>query len=552
MPNPRAKFRELPVDQQLTIARRFLSAARFAGGSYDAVEGQTSRQRAPSIIELGNEDDILTPYKRGKLTNLMRQQLRNAPMALAVTQQRRVNVVGLCGGKLTLTAPGDEFAESNKAWQDWFNTDWAPQAEFTDELHFNELLKLDLATEDSTGDLVLMFDDGPLGDTGRIRAFETDEIANLKPSEFKVRFAGLGYTQSQGRIYDRLGRAVGVVVSAAQRGLTEFDHGKCFVLTRDMSTDKRDCHWIFRKRNFRFNQGRGVSPSSATAAPLTDIYEVTASETQATKINSKLFGQILDSSELPEGSTVPPEYRPTESDPNGETALTDEEAAELPAELADDSPPAVTFEQFDAIGAFYDLMPPKLKMELMDTKRPNLNIVGFIDFLSGQVTTPFGLSRLYASLTPDTSYTAFRGAQCLSQPSFEEASKDLERGTCDWAVRNAIRWGQRTGRLDAPVAMTLHPRWYKYCTWQWPTMPEVNVVDAATALQKQLANFETNYRERFGAKWQEKLQQGFDEVAFFRSAKVLHPAEQTVSGGVAAPAGQSPTTRGSDNETPKV
>ena len=40
---------------------------------------------------------------------------------------------------------------------------------------------------DQSGGLVLMFDDGKLADSGRIRAFESDEIANLKAAVFKER-----------------------------------------------------------------------------------------------------------------------------------------------------------------------------------------------------------------------------------------------------------------------------------------------------------------------------------------------------------------------------
>ena len=35
--------------------------------------------------------------------------------------------------------------------------------------------------------------------------------AILKKSDFETKFTGKGYTQSQGRVYDRFGRAVGVI-----------------------------------------------------------------------------------------------------------------------------------------------------------------------------------------------------------------------------------------------------------------------------------------------------------------------------------------------------
>lgn len=543
-------FRNLNRSQKLAVARRVASAFSM-GGKYDAVEGETAAQRAPALIELFGEDSILTPTQRYKLTNLARQQMRNSPIARTIDQQRRVNVVGLKGGKLTLTFPRD-YEASAKAWQDWFNFIWARQAEFTDGLHFNEVLKLALSSGDNSGDVALMFDDGLLDDTGRIRAFESDEIANMKPSTFEARFKGRGWKQSQGRIYDRFGRAIGLIVSSSQRGMMEFDDGKFFVLTADPMKDRTDNFWIALRRAWRFNQGRGVSPSAAAMNTLIDLHNITANETQAANLNAKLFGQIIDSSEGEEEEDVPDAFDPNADVPDEDgdgNPLTDDEKTELAEanELAKE-PPEITFESMKAIGAMFDLMPPKLKLELLDTKRPNPNLQKFIDWLSGTVSGVYGLGRVYATLNPEASYTAFRGAQCLSWPSIEEAQKDLERGVCDWAARNAFRWAARTGGVDV-AKYALPEGWQNMFAWSWPEMREVNEVDAETAKEKKLSNRTTNYRKLLGPAWKEELRQSFDEEDFFKEEGHIHPAQRVTGGTVAGTETTDKTKKGGDGDT---
>ena len=231
------KFRDLKRDQQLNVARLIAGTARalvrlaHGGGGYEAVEAPTSKQRKPAFVELTGEDGILSASKRGKLTDLSRQAMRNGPERRAIDQQRRVNIVGTLGGKLTCNFPGGE------ACAKWFNSTWAPHAGFVNDTHFNNILKLVVQAIDTDGDCVLVFDDGfitgGLG-TGRVRAFETDEIASLDEKDFKA-LVGAGHTQSQGVVFDPLGAFCGVIVSTSQRGRQTFTakDGAAWYLRRD-------------------------------------------------------------------------------------------------------------------------------------------------------------------------------------------------------------------------------------------------------------------------------------------------------------------------------
>ena len=526
------KFSDLDGRHRMIVARAIsagvMTVAKAANGGrtiklaagYEAVAWNTSRQRRPSVVEFTGEDGILSATKRNRLANLSRQAMRNGPARRTIDQQRRVNIVGTVGGKLTACFPSG-FEDAQDKVMDFFNRLWAPQCEFTDGLHFNDLLKGIVTSVDTTGDIVLVFDDGILSGgsgTGRIRAFETDEIASLADADFKARYPA-SWTQSQGKVYDTLGRFAGVVVSTSQRGRTEFraDDG-VIPLSRDPMSLRNGTNWVYVGSRSRLNQGRGVSPLAAAINCLTDIHEIAASETQAAKMNAQLVGQIYES----EQNGVD-----TASIPDAFKRVTDDAGAEIPESEVDDTV-EFSLEEMEAIGAHFDKMPPGLKMELLDTKRPNSNMPAYLDWLLGQAAATMGMTRVYSTLKAETSYTAFRGEQCLAWPTFEEAQKNLERDVCDWAAVCAIRWAMANGGLDA----SLPDGWERRLSWSWPKAREVDEGTAVKATREKLQIGLTTYRRELGPDADKMLAEWASEVERFTALGIPHPAQQTVAGAV--------------------
>lgn len=508
----------------LTVVRAAdgASRARVKAG-YEAVSRPTDRQRKPSFVEFYGEDGILKAHDRNRLANLSREAMRNGPARRVIDQQRRVNVVGTVGGKVTACFP-DGFEAARDEIMDFFNRRWAPQCEFTDGLHFNDLLKNVVTSVDTSGDIVLVFDDGCLSGgrgTGRVRAFETDEIANLAALDFGRLYPD-GWTQSQGKIYDALGRFAGVAVSTSQRGRTEFTLADgAVVLDRDPLASRLATNWVYFGGRFRLNQGRGVSPLAAAINCLTDIHEIAASETQAAKMNAQLVGQIYETEQNAiDADSVPDAFKRVEAD----AALGD---GEVPPSEIDDAT-EFSLEEMEAIGAHFDKMPPGLKLELLDTKRPNTNMPGYLDWLLGQAAATMGMTRVYSTLKAETSYTAFRGEQCLAWPTFEEAQKDLERNVCDWAAAQAVTWGKRNGL----IAAELPEGWERMLTWSWPRAREVDEGSAANAIRTKLQLGLTTYRRELGPDADKLLAEWADEVHAFEKLGIPHVAMQTVAGAI--------------------
>lgn len=487
----------------------------FSAG-YEVVSDPYDKMRRAATIETKGEDRQLPAYHRARLVNLQRDMLRNSPTRVSQDQQQRVNVVGSVGGKLYAAFP-DTHAAAAAAVMEYFNKKWFPRAEFTFRKNFNWMLKTILTTEDVSGNVILVFDDGILtggNGTGRIRAFEGDEIAEVPKLEA---YFPKSYTQSQGFVYNPSGMFCGCFVSTSQRGRSVFapDDG-VIKLSVDPFDDDAIPNWICLGPMMRFNQGRSVPPTAAALATLIDLHETSANEAQASKFNSQLVGQVLhDAAGTEKRSDVPAAFDDQTSGGTGNGNGADVKK--------------IVLDKLRAIGIRYQDMPEGLKMELFDTKRPNTNLPAYVDYLAGLCGGVKGMARVFSILKAQTSYTAFRGEQVMTEPSFEEARQDLEREVCDWAARCAIRRAVKLGIITE----ALPDGWENMIAWRWPKMREVSEKDAQDALQQKLKNGVTSLTRELGPGEFEKIiaEQAFEKAAFDK-AGLIYPSETTVSGAI--------------------
>ena len=511
------------------IFRRGTSAAQpqkaaFARGGYEII-GNSGNRRS-FTPETQGEDGIVGDYGRNRLTAAGRDMMRNSPTRGTMDQQRRVNIVGTVGGKLHASFP-EGFEDAAKAVMQYVNRVWAPHCEFTYGKSLNWILKTIITAEDVGGNVILVFDDGILtgGEgTGTIRGFEADEIAGVQDAEFAARFPK-SFRQSGGFVYDNFGRFAGAFVSTAQRGMQTFEKGK-FITLRRVSPERSECrrqlnagctsaaNWIAIGPMRRFNQGRAVPPGASALTTAVDLHEILSSETLAAKFNAQLVGQIIH--DIGGDSTPAPGF----SAPTDKPAATDKDAETVKR---------VTLEHLRNIGIRYQDMPEGVKMELLDTKRPNANMPQFVDFLTGLIGGTHGLARVYSTMKAQTSYTAFRGEQVMTWPSFEEAQKDLEREVCDWAARLAIARAVKRGE----IAAALPDDWEYMLAWTWPKMREVSEKDAQAALEKKLQNGVTSIsRELAPGEFDKLMEERKREKKAFDEAGLIYPGTTTVSGGI--------------------
>lgn len=516
------KFSKLSKAKKEAIAKKIAGAIRamaFArGGQYKVVNVIEPGLRERGYTEHENEDQILSEWQRGAMLNLARNQARNSSTLCSILKQFDLQAVGTTGGKATFVFDDPVVAEKLRG----AFAAWARNADFFDGLPLNAFLKLVLKTYILGGDMVLLFDDNMIEDSGRLLIYEPDEIGNLSKEDFAKAY-GDGYSQSLGRVYNANARFCGAIVSRSCRGEKLFALDKSYTLKLDPNASVLDSAWIMPRNVFRVAQGRGVSPLCSSLATIIDLEDLTNYELQAAKKNSQTLAQVVSTDDREDGPVLGSAL--AGSDFSG---MTDDEINAAVMAEAEEAPTVVTLDQIRGAGVLYEAMPDRKKLELLDTKHPNANMPEFIRWLAGRSAAPFGLGSVYATLKADASYTAFRGEQVMSQPAFEEAQKFLE-GVCDWIIYRWAKWAVRKNVIGQNL---LPANWLHLVTWQWPKMREVNQVDEQNAVSMKLKNGTGSYLEIYGADWKEKLAQIAEEIKFCKSVGLPHPALQTVSGGI--------------------
>ena len=526
------RFNQLTGTQK-RIVRRNLRLS-FAAAGYDVVSGPDQMLRKRGGVEYTGEDGALPAWNRLRMLNMARQGVRNGDSMRALMRQMELNVVGTVGGKATFAFP-DGFNDAAQKVRRAFAA-WARNAEFSDDLPLSKVLSLVVDTKFVGGDMVLLFDDGLIEDSGKLLAFEPDEIGDVPKSWLSEKVPGA--VQRQGRIYNANGRFIGVTVSRKYRGQTTFkrDPDGVLFLMRDVAADLQD--WVMLREVWRFNQGRGVAPVSAPLDSLLDLESVTKFEVQSAMKNSQTLGQIYSTQNEAQGSAESEEEELDEEllrKARAAAAGIDEEVDETTEAAADgdlgEEEETFELENIRGSGAIFDQLPDGYKMELLDTKRPNPNVEGFVKWLSARSGAAVGLAKCYANMEATSSYTAFRGEQVMSWPTFEECQKALEREVCDWVVRKWARWAARKGLLS----VKLPDGWTDYVSWSWPTMREVDVKRTAEALKVQLETGLKTLADIFPGDPDGHMSEVAKDIERFHKIGLLHPMEKVAAGAAAKP-----------------
>lgn len=272
--------------------------AQWFGPRYKLVSGTDILQRERGMVEHRSEDEILNAYGRGQMIDLARNATRNSSTFNGILKQFDLNAIGTKGGKAIF-----DFDNAEKVKAEF--SKWTRDADFFDGLSFNTVLKLILKTYILGGDMVLLFDDGLIEDSGKLVIYEPDEIGNTTPEALKKNY-GAYARQSLGRVYNGNGRFIGAIVSRSQRGNVEFDPKQSYFLHRDPDAPAFDSFWMMPRNVFRIAQGRGVSPLATSLATILDLEDLCGYELASAKKNAQTFAQVLqDASPTNQDVTLP-------------------------------------------------------------------------------------------------------------------------------------------------------------------------------------------------------------------------------------------------------
>lgn len=464
---------------------------------YDVL--RPGRLRRTPRVEQKGEGGIYSMAKRVKGANVGRDLERNFSPAKSIINQFRMCVVGSLG-KLRLNVEnGDEATK-------WFNEVWAKDCDFRDSMHFSEYLQNVVAATLREGDLLSVFDDDLIEDTGKLLNWEADQIAPVSDGLLKTAAWGLpaDAVQDNGIVRDKWGRVLGYIASG-KRGMS-------VISDKADATFWRRENAILPRNPWRLNQGRGVPCIITAASSLIDLYEMLMRELQTAKRAAADYALIKrkDAVDDWDAPGTMPEVLPENY---GKTAA---EVADEGAN-SDTNPENANYENLgEFVGGMVDFGEPGDEIAYANTDRPNVHMPEFIEAVHCYAASAFGLARTYALLKASSSYTAFRGEMILTwQGAFYPIQKWLERRVADWCGINALTWAQRK-KIIGP----LQEGWQRKLSWQWPKMPEVDELDAAKAVAQALKNGTTDYSELLGPDWAERMESLADQLDHAREMEL--------------------------------
>jgi capsid protein len=472
---------------------------------YDATEG--SKARRQPVRETGNEDKIYPMRKRTLGTNIGRDLERNYAPAKGIINQFRMNVVGSLGKVQVNIEGGDDAAA-------WFNSEWAKDCDFRDDMHFSEVLQNVVAGVIREGDLLAVVDDDLIEDSGKLVHWESDQIVPLIDTLIPAKYRSA--SQENGIIRDKWGRVLAYVVTG-KHGLTVLD--------------KFDDATIWERQNarhvknpWRINQGRGVPSLITNATNFLDLYEILSAELASAKRTAIVagFAKRKDAVTDWDNTTQTPGFLPENSG---------KDAATTAAEGANSTDPSArNYEKFENLsGGYFEYLDAGDEIEFPDIKRPNSQMAPFIEAVLGYAGASMGLARAYSLLRADSSYTSFRGDMILSWASaFYPMQKWLERRYADWVAVKVLTWAQRK-----KIFKPLPAGWEKTISWLWPVMPAVNELEEEKGKAEALKNATTDYSRLWGPDWRTHMAALAVQLNFARDLQLPLSVFEQKSGGAA-------------------
>lgn len=327
------------------------------------------------------------------------------------------NVVSTVGGKVVLSLPNES---ANKSLKNAFKS-YTRNVDFFTCDTFNHLLKRVLREYVIGGDVVLLFDDGLVEDSGKVLVFESNEIVNVPDNVVEAKY-GKGSWCSNGKVYSPNGRHIGTIVSKSQKGSVEqIDPSKCFFLKKDPNGSAMDNNWFHFSSNWR--EGRGVSQAASAIATIHQLEDLVQSELLASRRNAQIFCWLTQKPEEPE-EIIPSNFEI----PGGAESvkdMTDEEIVEVVKnELEGDDVKTIQFNRAKENSIIYEALPEGFDAKQLQMNHPNSNIQVMVDWLANRCASSMGLSKVFATGNPEDGN--WRSNQLFSYPAVLEFQKDLE------------------------------------------------------------------------------------------------------------------------------
>ena len=271
---------------------------------------------------------------------------------------------------------------------------------------------------------------------------------------------------------------------------------------------------------FRVAQGRGVAPTATSLATMIDLEDLCGFELAAAKKNAQTLATVTEESSSQDGEVTLPSAFDKDTDFESMTDAEIQEAVKAAEAVAQ---PTMSLDRVASAGVIYQVLPENYKMNLLDTKHPNANVMEFINWLATKASAPFGLSKQFATNQPTGA--DYRANQLFSERALKEAQKFLE-GINDWVMYRWAIWANKKGHISIDPTAFIDK-----VDWAWPSLEELDENAHEQANAQKLRNLTGSYKDILGPDWKSKLETVREEIDWCKSNNLPHPAFNLISGG---------------------
>lgn len=483
------------------------SQVRRAFAYYDATRRGYGQPFPP--LDRGQEENSFLETDRIKAIAIGRDQHRNKVKFAAFERQISIMVAGRV--RLQATTPSEAW---NRSAEFVFNSTFGRDVLYRKpRVPLAALCKQIVTAVIREGDILVAFDGGRFGDTGKLLVYEADQLCMMDEVDFSAAFPG--YFQRDGVVVDAVGRVAGYIVSAVhaadvvklnrKNGLSSYPASECLFFGTDEAVLVSSC--------YRAEQLRGVPPVMPIVSTLANAESLTQSELMTALKCAKVFATVTT------GAAT--------------TAAMEEVDIIKALDALDAGTPAQTagrermhYEALDKNAfAITNYLAEGDNLTINDSPRPNLDTYSFKRDLCAEAGSVLGLTRGYEEQAVSNSYTAHRGESLMTWASMYDYQNELKAQFLDWLAECVLNRAIRRGELPTFDYSGL-------IEWELPTMP---AIDERTSVEAQASAIKAGlatYSEVLGAGWQDKLRRLADEVKLIHSLGLHLSFDETRSGGV--------------------
>lgn len=471
----------------------FISALRGIFNKVDVISPEQRRLRRQVKVERHGEikENYRSVTDQLRALAIARDLQRNHTHVAGLLKQIDYQVVGTLPQMILST----DRPEWDRAAERWFNRTWAKRADDKYNRHLRDLNGLALRTVKRDGDVLMWFN----RDTGRLRFFEYDQVAELTKDDFEKWQDEQGASdliQERGTVVNSSGRVLGWFASSK--------YGERHLSLEDASfLSTTDATLLYDPS--RYNMTRGQSELLSGAGLMQDLRECRQHTLTGYKLQATM-PMVIKSKD----SDIIPQVRRRDEYPNNNDNNHNN--------LEDGRPQ--NYDNLERIsGGNIEYLDPEDTVENISVNALPDNYEAFYNHGIDAFAYSLGHSPMFAKATTKTSFSAARAEIIIDQNTNEIDRFWLLNYVMDWQIEKSLRWAMEEGQIEFRDDSDWVDRWEYDVKQEKSIDPNKTIKSNTEALQ----SGQMSYKDLLGADWERKLEEIGDGLERAKELGIVFP-----------------------------